>query len=324
MDGGGVTWDTLLHTIDDFVHSSGAWTTHKKMMELGTPLRHARDVLNVHPLAPHPQFLAHRVECHFVPAFKSAIRMPQQLLDAWTFCCVNTGRIAGPGLVGEHVVCSGDGLADKCSIYHLGFHFGSDPNVMSAYAHRDFIVGPLSEKNQFHAMFLGKGVADLRRAVLSRGGLFVHSGDWESMKCMARGLFANPGGFAIKDTNARILPAPLCLPAARTATLVPWPADVAVRLIGLRDQPIPQLKDGVCGTKIAKKPTSFGMSFWMHALSGALWTATRRPGMVIRRVPHPVSACWGRTIATRIPSVDLPKVSNYYCPNVVQLLTTGA
>jgi len=154
------------------------------------------------------------VECTWVPGYYSAARLPEPLLDAWTVVCTKTGRIAGPGIVGEHVVCSGDGLADKAGIYHMGFHFGHDSKVMSGYAHRDFILGPLNEKNQFHAQLISKGVAELRAAVLARGGLFVHSGDWESIKCMARGLCLNPTGFFIKDPNQGVYLRIWCPPTA--------------------------------------------------------------------------------------------------------------
>eukprot|EP01079_Euglenida_sp_SAG-EU17-18_P005212 gene5212-5278_t len=85
----------------------------------------------------------------------------------------------------------------------MGFHIGSDTKVMSGYAHRDFIIGPLNEKNQFHACFIANAMATLRGVVLARGGLFVQSGDWESLKCMIRGLCYQEGGFRVKDPNAR-------------------------------------------------------------------------------------------------------------------------
>ena len=79
---------------------------------------------------------------------------------------------------------------------------------------RDFIFGPLNEKNQWHALLIGKAVANLREAVQARGGLFVHSGDWESIKCMARGLCWGATGFFIKDPNQGVPSADLCLPQA--------------------------------------------------------------------------------------------------------------
>ena len=145
------TWDDILESCDQFLHASGAWTTHRAITRLGAALKAVRDVTNEFPLAPNSLYPQFPVRCVWLDGYYSAVRDPAALLDAWVAVCVHTARIATPGLVGKHVVCSGDGLADKAGIYHMGFHVGEDTKVMSGYVHRDFVVGPLNEKNQFHA-----------------------------------------------------------------------------------------------------------------------------------------------------------------------------
>ena len=296
-----VTWEDTLRSADQFLHSSGAWTTHKQIAGLRQALDGVRKVTNVFPLAPHPMYPQHPVQCTWVPHYYSAIRDPTALLDAWTAVCIHTARIAGPGVVGEHVVCSGDGLADKAGIYHMGFHFGHDPHVMSGYAQRDFIIGPLNEKNQWHALLIAKAVAALRQAVLARGGLFVHSGDWESIKCMARGLCWGATGFFIKDPNQGVLSAYLWLHQARSAAaaLVPTVADVAILPVAAVQIVATQILGGVCGTEGARKLTFNGIACLPCAISAATSTATLRPGMGIPRSAHPVSGCWAPTIAIK-------------------------
>ena len=161
-----------------------------------------KNVTDRYPLWPHPgyeKFLlwstAHRV-------FSSATREPGALLDGWVEACYLAGRIPSPHARDTRVVCRADGISDKPQTYHVGFILADDSHLMSAYSQRDFLVGVLGEKNQFHMLYGAGQIADLRRHVEAQGGLMYMNMDMMALKSFSRGLCHPRTGFALKDFNA--------------------------------------------------------------------------------------------------------------------------
>ena len=255
---------TCVELIAKFCHLSISWTGWVEAHAHGDDLHAVNKVLREAPLAVvgPPAMVQPIVKYTACP--RMADRPPGPLIDTWLWTLARAGRIASPLAPSNQIVVKGDGLADKASLYHLSFVVSDDPRRMSNFAHRLLLVGSLKENNQWHCLILAATLARTNQAAVARGLALVHAGDWVCMKSLARGLCHNPGGFALKGPNARMLAAPPHLPATMcllTPLFRPC-RPCKGRAIGLHRHPCvppqpspPQVLAGACGTGRARRQT---------------------------------------------------------------------
>ena len=101
----------------------------------------------------------------------------------------------------HRVTVPADGTADKPYTYHVWIVLAADAKRYSAYSQRYFVIGALSEKNQFMMGFCAGKIGRLASYCRSRGVDLYLNADMTALKNLSRGLCWNPGGFGISDIN---------------------------------------------------------------------------------------------------------------------------
>eukprot|EP01079_Euglenida_sp_SAG-EU17-18_P010965 gene10965-9581_t len=103
----------------------------------------------------------------------------------------------------SRLIVRADGIADKPFTYHVGIVYAEDTRKMSAFSQRDFIVGVLPEKNQFAMILCARQIGQLAVAMRNSAVAVYMNMDMAALKNLSRGVCEQPGGFAIKDFNAK-------------------------------------------------------------------------------------------------------------------------
>ena len=215
---------TSVEEIAKFCHLSISWTGWVEAHPHGGNMHAVNKVLRAAPLAVLAPPTMGQPKVEYTECPRMAERLPGPLIDTWLWTLAKAGRIPSPVAASNQIVVKGDGLADKAGLYHLSFVVSDDSRRMSNFAHRLLLVGSLKENNQWHCLILARTLARTHHAAQARGLALVHCGDWVCMKSLARGLCHNPGGFALKDPNARMLasfPPPVCIDALADPPVCP-------------------------------------------------------------------------------------------------------
>ena len=163
-------------------------------------MRH-RNVSDTWPLYPWPGWDEFQLRPVNLPVHSAAVRDPITLMRCWAVAAHRAGRVTDPDAHSHRIIVRADGIADKPFTYHVGLVLAADAKGYSAYSQRDFIIGALSEKNQFMMGFCAGKIGRLASYCRSRGvGLYLNA-DMTALKNLSRGLCWAPGGFGISDFN---------------------------------------------------------------------------------------------------------------------------
>ena len=205
-----------------FCHQSISWTGYCENAADGILLDGVEKLLRDAPLAVIAPAAMQQVPIGYCPYPRVATRAPGPLMDAWLWTLVRAGRsrVGSPFAPQNHIVVKADGLQDKASLYHVSFVYSDDSRRMSNFAHRLLLVGQLKENNQFHCLMLAATVAHANLEAGARGVPLVFAADWVCLKNLSRGLCMNPGGFFLKDPNAR-MPVVLACSVVTSAVCTP-------------------------------------------------------------------------------------------------------
>jgi len=160
-----------------------------------------RKVSDAWPLHPWPQWDEFCLRPVNLPLHHAAVRDPVALLLCWTIAAHRGGRVDDPDAHMHRVIVRADGIADKPFTYHVGLVLAADKKRYSAYSQRDFVIGALSEKNQFMMGFCAGKIGRLASYCRSRGVDLYLNADMTALKNLSRGLCWAPGGFGISDFN---------------------------------------------------------------------------------------------------------------------------
>ena len=187
--------ETMARNFGWWLAGSDSWWNFTKKMKHRRDVRAWYAAVCVTPLYPMVGWADHDVTPRPLDAFFGASRDPVALLYTWHRALALAGRVdTVTPLYGVTIFIKGDGVQDKMNGVHVGFTFCHDTNFFSSHAQQDFILGRLSEKNQFHMALVARYVRDLIRFCEAHGVTVLVGGDWEWLRTTGRGFMYSRTG----------------------------------------------------------------------------------------------------------------------------------
>ena len=195
------TWEDTAKRFIPFFRGRDSFTMASERDGSRDHARQYKKMCNKWPLFPIAGWDYFEMPVILKNGFNMAYRDPTRLTSLWWTALHCAGKVDDPSPTGHTVIVASDGLKDKSGLYHMGVRFVEDPGTMSRNSQRDFVVGKLSERNQFH-MYC---VANLLRLVymycVTKGIPCLWLSDYESLRAVSAGLIYAPGGACYWDVN---------------------------------------------------------------------------------------------------------------------------